>query len=68
MSAVRYAIQKLDSVVEKLEGATDYLEQSLATNQRDMFPASSNQNEKKAMAKCIDNAIDQVEMLLREGA
>lgn len=73
MSAVKQAMSKLDYVVAKLEGSVEGLEQTLAGQQRDMFsaPSASNGNgqhpQGAVMAQRLDNAIEKVEQLLKEG-
>lgn len=77
MSAIRQALAKLEGAVGKLEGSVVKLETSMAGQQRDMFgaPVKKNGNangnghaiQGALFAKRLDQAIEKVEDLLREG-
>lgn len=76
MPEIKHALTKLDSVVGKLEDSMEGFEEVLAGQQRDMFSAPSNQNasatggnmiDGAVVADKIDQAIEKVEAVLKEG-
>lgn len=76
MSAIIEALKKLDQSIGKLESNATTLETALAGQQRDMFPDNaSNENSestgtsitKDEIADRLDQAIETVEKLLKEG-
>lgn len=74
MSIVRSSIENLHSAIMRLESAVTNMEETRMGEQRDMFAAApSNENASKSMdssliAKRLDNAIEKVEQLLRDGS
>lgn len=71
MSAIRSALENLNSIIGELESSVDTLEMTRKGEQRDMFAsAPSNENGKssgvsgEAIAKRLDSAIEKVEKLL----
>ena len=74
MSAIKHALNKLDSSLRKLEGSMNGLEKQMAGKQRDMFAAAppSNQNTHGAnsqiLTQRLDRAIEKVETILKESA
>ncbi len=77
MSAIKHALARLDDAVGKLDGATHGFEQIMAGQQRDMFGAPSNENagddanghtiDGAVIAQRLDQAIEKVETILKEG-
>ena len=76
MSAIKHALNKLDSSLRKLEGSMTGLEKQMAGQQRDMFAMqSANAKNGKAangnnalLTLRLDQAIEKVETILRESA
>lgn len=76
MSAIKHALNKLDSSIRRLEASMNGLEESMAGQQRDMFgqPASNQNKSKKngkangaVIAQRLDQAIQRVESILKDG-
>lgn len=71
---MRSSIENLHKAIMRLEGAVTDMEETRLGEQRDMFAAPpSNENASKSMdnsliAKRLDNAIEKVEQLLRDGS
>ena len=73
MSAIRSALQNLNSIIDELEHSVEAMEMARKGEQRDMFASSpSNENGKSSsvsgevIAKRLDSAIEKVEKLLGE--
>ncbi|MCE7886150.1 MAG: hypothetical protein DYH13_01410 [Alphaproteobacteria bacterium PRO2] len=75
MSSVRQALAKLEKSVGKLESSAVQLETAMAGQQRDMFGAPLKKNgangnghaiQGALFAKRLDQAIEQVEEILKE--
>jgi len=73
VSAIRSALQNLNSIIGELEHSVETMELARKGEQRDMFASSpSNENGKssgvsgEAIAKRLDSAIEKVEKLLGE--
>jgi len=71
VSAIRSALENLNSIIGELESSVDTMEMTRKGEQRDMFASSpSNENGKssgvsgEAIAKRLDSAIEKVEKLL----
>jgi hypothetical protein len=77
VSAIKHALARLDSAISKLEGAAESYESSLTGAQRDMFVAPAKPNGMKKqnghdldsalMARRLDQAIEKVEAILKDG-
>ncbi|MFP4314332.1 MAG: hypothetical protein ACLFR0_08395 [Alphaproteobacteria bacterium] len=75
MSAVRSSLENLHNAIVKLESAVGIMEESRMGEQRDMFSiAPSNENGTQkildggVIASRLDNAIEKVEKLLKDGS
>lgn len=76
MSAVRSSIENLHNAIMRLDSALTDLEENRKGEQRDMFAApASNENgsddnsaDNSVIAKRLDNAIEKVEQLLKDGS
>lgn len=77
MSSIRQALAKLEGAVGKLESSAVKLETSMAGQQRDMFGAPIKKNGSNGngnamqgalFAKRLDQAIETVEEILKDGS
>lgn len=75
MSAIQQAISKLNRAIGNLEGSVHHVEASMKGQQRDMFAApapakpvaNSNSLDPELVASRLDNAINAIEKVLKEG-
>lgn len=70
MSSIRFALEKLDQAVSKLDSSVTNVEeafQNYVPPQEALVDASGNVIDVDFVARRLDNAIEQVETLLSEG-
>ena len=79
MSAIKSALIKMNTAIDRLDGAVGGIEETLAGQQRDMFVSNNaNQNggaatnghavDSAVLAQKLDSAIGKVEEILKESA
>ncbi len=70
MSSIRFALEKLDRAVGKLDSSVSTVEKAYreyAPPQEELFDAAGNVIDVDFVARRLDHAIEQVETLLSEG-